>query len=160
MAKRKGEDSKIQIAQNKKALKDFFIIERYEAGIVLQGNEVKSIREHKVNLKDSYARIKNGELFLYNMHISPYSKSRLDDIKPERVRKLLLHKREINKITGKMTDKSLTLIPLSLYLSGAFVKVELALAKGKLKQDKRKDLEKKQADLEIRRALKTKNFLK
>ena len=155
MKKNNKEENKIIVAQNKKALKDFFIIDRYEAGIALQGCEVKSIREHKVNLKDSYARIKNGEVFLYNMHISPYSKSRLDDIKPTRVRKLLLHKREINKLSGKMADKSLTLVPLSLYLSGSLVKVELALAKGKLKQDKRHDLEKKESELEIKRALKS-----
>lgn len=155
MKKNNKEENKIIIAQNKKALKDFFILDRYEAGIALQGCEVKSIREHKVNLKDSYARIKNGEVFLYNMHISPYSKSRLDDIKPTRVRKLLLHKREINKLSAKMTDKSLTLVPLSLYLSGSLVKVELALAKGKLKHDKRHDLEKKESELEIKRALKS-----
>jgi SsrA-binding protein len=157
MGKIKKENSKILIAQNKKALRDFFILERFEAGIALQGCEVKSIRDHNVNLKDSYARIKDGEIFLYNMHISPYSKSRLDDIKPTRVRKLLLHKKEINKISGKMTDKSLTIVPVSIYLLYSLVKVEIALAKGKLKRDIRQDIEKKESDLEIRRELKIKH---
>lgn len=157
MAKQKKEDNKILISQNKKAFKDFFIIEKHETGIVLQGNEVKSVREHRINLKDSYARIKNDEMFLYNMHISPYSKGRLEDIKPTRVRKLLLHKREITRLAGKMTDKSLTLVPLSVYITGSLVKVELALVKGKLKHDKREDIEKKESELEIRRALKMKN---
>jgi SsrA-binding protein len=157
MAKSKKEDSKFTVATNKKAFRDFFILERYDAGIVLQGCEVKSIREHNLNLKDSYARIKGGEVFLYNMHISPYAKSRLEDIAPTRVRKLLLHKREINKIEGKMKDKSLTLVPLSVYLHYSYVKVELALAKGKLKKDISQDIEKRESDLEIRRAMKAKH---
>ncbi len=150
--------NKVLIAQNKKAYKNFFIFDRYEAGIVLMGCEVKSIREHNVNLKDSYGRIKNGELFLHNMHISPYSKSRIEDLSPRRARKLLMHKREINRISGKLIDKSLTLIPLSIYMLKNIVKVEMALAKGKALRDKRKDIEKKESEREIRRALK--NFKK
>ncbi|MBN1299026.1 MAG: SsrA-binding protein SmpB [Actinobacteria bacterium] len=146
--------AKTLIAQNKKAFKDFFILDRYEAGIVLEGCEVKSVRERKINLKDSYARIKNSEIFVHNIHISPYINSRTEEIKPARVRKLLLHRREINKIENKLKDKSLTLVPLSIYITGSMVKVELALAKGKLKSDKRRDIEKKESELEVRRALK------
>ncbi len=116
----KREDKKILVAQNKKAMKDFFMLDRYEAGIALMGCEVKSIRENKVNLKDCYARIKDGEIFVYNMHISPYSKSRIEDINPKRVRKLLLHRKEINKIAGKLTDKSLTMIPLNIFMVQAW----------------------------------------
>ena len=149
-----NEKNKVLIAQNKKAYKNFYICDRYEAGIVLMGCEVKSIREHNVNLRDSYGRIKNGELFLHNMHISPYSKSRIEDLSPRRARKLLMHKREINRISGKLIDKSLTLVPLSIYMLKNIVKVEMALAKGKALRDKRKDIEKKESEREIIRALK------
>ena len=149
-----NEENKVLIAQNKKAYRNFFIFDRYEAGIVLMGCEVKSIREHNINLRDSYGRIKNGELFLHNMHISPYSKSRIEDLNPRRARKLLMHKREINRISGKLIDKSLTLVPLSIYMLKNIVKVEMALAKGKALRDKRKDIEKKESEREIRRALK------
>jgi SsrA-binding protein len=148
---------KILVAQNKKALKDFFILDRYEAGIALVGSEVKSIRENKVNLKDCYARIKDGEIFIINMHISAYSKSRIEDINPKRTRKLLLHRKEINRIAGKLTDKSLTLVPLSIYILKSHVKIELALAKGKLKRDKRRDIEERESKIEVNRALKS-NF--
>jgi SsrA-binding protein len=151
-------EGKIMVAQNKKAFFDFFILDRFEAGIVLIGCEVKSIREHRVNLKDSYAKIKNGEMFVHNMHISPYSKSRLADINPLRPRKLLMHKREITRINGKMTDKSLTIVPVSIYISGGLVKVEIAMAKGKLKSDKRDDLAKKDSNLEVKRALKASSY--
>ena len=150
----KREDKKILVAQNKKAMKDFFMLDRYEAGIALMGCEVKSIRENKVNLKDCYARIKNGEIFIYNMHISPYSKSRIDDINPKRVRKLLLHRKEINKIAGKLTDKSLTMIPLNIFIVQGLVKVEIATAKSKLKRDKRRDIEERESKIEVKRALK------
>ena len=150
----KREDKKILVAQNKKAMKDFFMLDRYEAGIALMGCEVKSIRENKVNLKDCYARIKDGEIFVYNMHISPYSKSRIDDINPKRVRKLLLHRKEINKIAGKLTDKSLTMIPLNLFMVHGLVKVEIATAKSKLKRDKRRDIEERESEIEVKRALK------
>ena len=150
----KREDKKILVAQNKKAMKDFFMLDRYEAGIALMGCEVKSIRENKVNLKDCYARIKNGEIFVYNMHISPYSKSRIDDINPKRVRKLLLHRKEINKIAGKLIDKSLTMIPLNIFMVHGLVKVEIATAKSKLKRDKRRDIEERASKIEVKRALK------
>jgi len=150
----KREDKKILVAQNKKAMKDFFMLDRYEAGIALMGCEVKSIRENKVNLKDCYARIKDGEIFVYNMHISPYSKSRIDDINPKRVRKLLLHRKEINKIAGKLIDKSLTMIPLNIFMVHGLVKVEVATAKSKLKRDKRRDIEERESEIEVKRALK------
>jgi len=158
MAKNKKEGNRELVAQNKKAFHDFFILDRYEAGVALIGCEVKSIREHRVNLKDSYAKIKNGEMFVHNMHISPYSKSRLEDINPVRPRKLLLHKREITRINGKMTDKSLTIVPVSIYITGGLVKIEIAMAKGKLKSDKRDDLAKKDSNLEIKRALKASSY--
>lgn len=154
--KNREEEKKI-IAKNKKALRDFFIIDRYDAGIVLLGSEVKSIRNHKVNLKDSYARIKKGEIFLYNMHISPYVMGRAEDLNPTRIRKLLLHRKEIDRIAGKMADKSLTIVPLSIYIQRGLVKTEIALAKGKLKRDKRRDIEKKETEREMKRAMKYKN---
>jgi SsrA-binding protein len=156
----KQEDKKILIAQNKKALKDFFILDRFESGIVLMGSEVKSIRENKVNLKDCYARIKDKEIYLYNMHISPYSKGRIEDINPRRTRKLLMHRKEINRIMGKLTDRSLTLVPLSVYILKSLVKIELALAKGKLKRDKRRDIEERESKIEVKRALKSRSFKK
>jgi len=148
------EENKIIIARNKKALRDFFILNTYEAGIILEGCEVKSIRNHRLNLKDSYGRIRNDELLLYNMHISPYSKSRAEDINPTRTRKLLMHRREIDRIAGKLTDRSLTLVPLRVYMIKNKVKVELALAKGKAKRDKRRDIQNREHELEIKRALK------
>jgi SsrA-binding protein len=157
MTKDRKEDDKNIVTQNKKAFHDYFILERYEAGVMLKGNEVKSLREHKANLKDSYARIKNDELFLYNMHISPYSKSRIDETQPNRVRKLLMHKNQIRKLAGKLNDKSTTLVPLSIYFINHLAKVELALVKAKLKCDKREDLEKKAQEREIQRTLKNFN---
>jgi len=155
LKKRKDfEEGKIIIAQNKKAYRDFFILDTYEAGIVLEGCEVKSIRNHRINLKDSYSRVKNNQLFLYNMHISPYSNSRISEINPTRVRKLLMHKKEISRIAGKLTDKSLTLVPLKVYIVNNKVKIELALAKGKVKRDKRRDIQKREHEIEIKRALK------
>ncbi|MHB1253970.1 MAG: SsrA-binding protein SmpB [Candidatus Humimicrobiaceae bacterium] len=154
MAKLKGEEGKIIAAQNKKAFHDFLILDKFEAGIILRGNEVKSIREHKVNLTDSYARVKNGEIFLYNMYISPYSKARIEETNPLRIKKLLMHKQQILKINAKMSDKSLTLVPLSVYFDKNFAKVELGLAKAKLKQDKRQDLAEKATEREIQRTLK------
>ena len=153
MISKKEEDKKI-IAKNKKALHDFFILDRFEAGIVLRGNEVKSIREHRVNLKDSYARVKNSELFLYNMHISPYSKSRIEETDPLRTRKLLMHKNQIERLKGKLTDKSLTIVPISVYILNHIVKVEIALAKGKIKSDKRRAIKDREHKVEINRALK------
>ncbi|MBN2073445.1 MAG: SsrA-binding protein SmpB [Actinobacteria bacterium] len=142
------------IAQNKKARKDFFILEQWEAGIELHGSEVKSVREHRVNLKDSYARIRKDQLYLFSMHISPYTKSRTEESNPLRTRRLLMHRREIDRIRGKLTDRSLTLVPLSVYFKDNRVKVEIALAKSKTKRDKREDIIKREHDTEIKRALK------
>jgi len=155
MKKKKVKTPSPVIAKNKKAFRDYILFERFEAGIVLIGSEVKSVREHKVNFKDSYARIKDDELFLFNMHISPYSKARVQDIDPKRTRKLLLHRREIERLQGKLTDKSLTIIPVSIYLKDYLVKIELALAKGKTLKDKRRDLQREESDKEIKRALKS-----
>ncbi|MEA2015539.1 MAG: SsrA-binding protein SmpB [Actinomycetota bacterium] len=156
--KKSPEKNTAVVARNKKAFRNFFILNTYEAGIALEGCEVKSVRNHRVNLKDSYARVKGAQLFLYNMHISPYSKGRTEDINPTRTRKLLMHKKEIGKIAGKLTDRSLTLVPLSVYLKKNLVKVELALARGKLKRDKRRDIQDREHEIEIKRALKNRKF--
>lgn len=148
MAKGKG---KI-VAQNKKAFHDYFIEETYEAGIVLQGTEIKSIRKGKANLKDSYARIEKGEVYLHNMHVSPYEQGNRYNHEPMRTRKLLLHKQQINKLIGETKETGYSLIPTKLYLKDGFAKVEIALAKGKKKYDKREDLKKKEAKRDIERA--------
>ena len=137
------------IATNKKAWHDYFIDETFEAGISLSGTEVKSIRLGKVNLKDSYARIKDGEIFICNMHISPYEKGNIFNLDPIRDRKLLLKKLEINRLYGIMSQKGSTLIPLNIYLSGKWVKVALGLGKGKKLYDKREDIAEKDAKREI-----------
>ncbi|MFS8652127.1 MAG: SsrA-binding protein SmpB [Caldibacillus sp.] len=140
------------ITKNRKAYHDYFIEETYEAGIVLKGTEIKSIRAGKVNLKDSFAKIKDGEVFLMNMHVSPYEQGNRFNHDPTRTRKLLLHRREINKLIGKTKEAGYALIPLKLYLKNGYCKVELALAKGKKKYDKREELKKKAAQREIERA--------
>jgi SsrA-binding protein len=139
-------------ANNKKAYHDFFIEETYEAGIVLQGTEIKSIRAGKVNLKDSYARIQNGEAWLYSMHISPYEQGNRYNHDPLRPRKLLLHNREIAKLFGETKEVGYALVPLKVYLKNGFAKVLIGLAKGKKNYDKREDLKKKEAKREIERA--------
>ena len=144
----------IVIATNKKAFRDYFIEERYEAGIVLLGTEVKSLRERKANLRDSFAQVKNSELYLYNMHIRPYVHGKHTNHEPYRARKLLLHKAEVRKLTGKIKERGYTLIPLSIYFSGSFAKVELGLGKGKHLYDKRREMAKKTAQREIERELK------
>lgn len=131
------------IATNKKATHDYFILEKYEAGIVLKGTEIKSIRQGKVNLRDSFARIIKGEIFLMNMHISPYTHGNVFNHNPLRDRKLLLHKKEIARLAGKVAQKGLALVPLSLYFKNNRVKVELALVKGKKIYDKREDIKKR-----------------
>lgn len=146
------------IARNKKARHDYSIEETYETGIVLQGTEVKSIRAGRVNLKDSYAQVRNGEVFLYNVHISPYTHGNRENHEPERPRKLLLHKREIRTLIGKTRELGYTLVPLSLYWNGRHIKVELALAKGKKQYDKRRELAKKTAQREMERAFKEKQY--
>ncbi len=139
------------IAKNKKAYHEYFIEDKYEAGLVLVGTEVKSIRQGKVNLKDSYVSIKNGEAFVYNMHISPYEKGNIYNVDPLRQRKLLLNKRELRKLVGLTTLKGYSLIPLSLYLKNGLVKMELSVAKGKKMYDKRQDLAKKDAERKMQR---------
>ncbi len=131
------------IAKNKKATHDFFIEERYEAGISLAGTEVKSLRMGKVNMRDSFALVKDGEICVYNMHISPYEKGNIFNKDPMRTRKLLMHKREINKLFGLTTVKGYTLVPLSLYFKQGKVKVELGLAQGKKLYDKRQTMKEK-----------------
>lgn len=151
------EEKSIKIlAKNRKARHDYFIEETYEAGIVLQGTEAKSMRAAKANLKDSYARVENGELMLYNMHISPYDFASSFNHDPLRTRKLLMHRREIDKLAGYVQEKGYTLIPLSAYLKKGKVKVELGLAKGKKNYDKRRSIAEKDAKREIERAFKDK----
>ncbi|MFQ5641905.1 MAG: SsrA-binding protein SmpB [bacterium] len=144
------------IASNRKARHDFHILETMETGIVLSGTEVKSLRAGRANLKDSYANLKNGELFLFNTHISPYDFGNINNHDPIRIRKLLLHKKEIKKLARKINEKGLTLVPLKLYFKKGLVKVELAVAKGKKTYDKREDLAKRDSELEIKRQLKYK----
>ena len=139
------------IALNKKARHDYFVDEVYEAGIELYGTEVKSLREGKVNLKDSYCRIINGEIFAIGVHISPYEKGNIYNKDPLRVRKLLMHKKEINKLFGTVSRDSFTLIPLSLYFSGSRVKVEVGLCRGKKLYDKRDSDAKRSAEREMDR---------
>ncbi|MCQ2426218.1 MAG: SsrA-binding protein SmpB [Lachnospiraceae bacterium] len=147
-------DGKKIIAQNKKAYHDFFIDETFETGIALYGTEVKSVRGGKVNLKDSYCRIEDGEIFAYGIHISPYEQGNIFNREPLRPKKLLMHKREINRLFGTVTQKGLTLVPLSLYFSGSRVKCELGLCRGKKLYDKRDTEAKKQADRDIERGAK------
>lgn len=146
------------IAQNKKAYHDYFIEETYEAGIVLSGTEVKSIRMGKVNLKDSFARVENNEVYLYNMHISPYEKGNIFNKDPLRTRKLLLNRHEINKLIGYVTRKGYTLIPTKLYLKRGLAKVELAVAKGKKLYDKREDIARRDAKRELEKHFKEKQL--
>lgn len=134
------------LATNRKARHEFFIEDTIEAGIVLKGTEVKSIRQGKVNIKESYANIENGEVFLNGMHISPYEQGNIYNVDPLRKRKLLLHKRQIRKLIGETKLKGLTLIPLSIYLKNGIVKVEIAVAKGKKLYDKRQVIAKKDAE--------------
>ena len=140
------------VAQNKKAYHDYFIEETYEAGIVLQGTEIKAIRAGKVNLKDSYARIQNGEIILFGMHISPYEQGNRFNHDPLRTRKLLLHKKEISKLIGETKEAGYSLVPLKLYLKNGFCKVLVGLAKGKKNYDKRESLKQKEAKRDIERA--------
>ncbi|MGP4077995.1 SsrA-binding protein [Halobacillus alkaliphilus] len=142
------------IAQNKKARHDFSIEETFEAGIVLQGTEIKSIRNGRVNLKDSFARINNGEVFLHNLHISPYEQGNIYNHDPTRMRKLLLHRKEINQLIGQTQQKGYSLVPLKMYIKNGVAKVLIGLGRGKKKYDKREDLKRKQQKREIDRAIK------
>jgi SsrA-binding protein len=140
------------ICTNKQARFDYHLEDRYEAGLVLQGTEVKSLRDGRANLKDSYAVVDGGEVYLYNCHISPYPNGGYANHEPQRVRKVLLHRKEIRRLVGKTRERGLTLIPLRLYFLRGKAKVELALARGKKQYDKREDMKQRDADREIERA--------
>lgn len=142
------------VTTNRKAYHDYFIEETYEAGICLLGTEIKSIREGRVNLKDSYAIIKNSEVFLLNCHISPYSHGNLQNHEPLRTRKLLLKRREIDKLWGKLSQQGFTLVPLKIYFKKGKAKIEIGLVKGKRKYEKREALKEKEAKREIQRHMK------
>ena len=145
------------ITQNKKAYHDYFVEDRYEAGIELFGTEVKSIRAGTLNLKDAYCIAKNGEIYIHGMHISPYEQGNIFNRDPLRVKKLLMHKREIMRLLGSVKQQGLTLVPLSLYFKGSLVKVQLGLCRGKQLHDKRAVAAKKDANRAIDRALKEQN---
>ena len=153
-----AKDSVKLIANNKKAYHDFFILDTYEAGIALHGTEVKSLRMGKCSIKESFIRIENGEVFIYGMHISPYEKGNIFNKDPLRVKKLLLHKYEINKMAGKIAEKGYTLVPLQVYFRGSLVKVEIGLAKGKKLYDKRQDIAKKDQKREAEKEFKIRNL--
>lgn len=146
------------IANNKKAYHDFFIDETYEAGIALHGTEVKSMRAGKCSIKESFIRIENGEVFVYGMHVSPYEKGNIFNKDPLRVKKLLMHKYEINKLTGKIKEKGYTLVPLQVYFKEGKVKVEIGLARGKKLYDKRADIAKKDQRREAEKEFKVRNL--
>lgn len=146
-----------EIAQNRKAFHDYFVLEKYEAGIELAGTEVKSVRAGQVNMKDSYCSIKNGELFLRGMHISPYEKGNIFNRDPVRVRRLLMHKREINRLNSQVMQQGVALIPLSLYFKDSKVKVEIGICKGKKLYDKREASAKKDAQRDMDRVMKERN---
>jgi SsrA-binding protein len=151
----KKDDVKI-LASNRKARHEYFIEDTVEAGIALKGTEVKSIRQGRINIKESYAIVENGEIFIYNMHISPYEQGNIYNVDPIRKRKLLLHKREIRKLDAQIMQKGYTLIPLTVYIKDGLVKIELALGKGKKLYDKREDIAKKDAMRKIERQMKEK----
>ncbi|MCH1983103.1 SsrA-binding protein SmpB [Ruminococcus sp. OA3] len=146
------------IANNKKAYHDYFIEEKYEAGISLHGTEVKSLRMGKCSIKESFLKIENGELFIYGMHVSPYEKGNIFNKDPLRVKKLLMHRSEIHKLQGQIAEKGYTLVPLQVYFKGSLVKVQIGLAKGKKMYDKRQDIAKKDQRREAERDFKVKNL--
>ena len=144
------------VATNRKAYRDYTVLETMECGIELRGSEVKSIRQGRVNLDDSFARPENNEIILYNTHISPYEQASYLNVEPARPRRLLLHKNQIRKLIGQVAQRGFTLVPLKVYFSGqGFVKLELALCKGKKLYDQRETLRRREADLEMRRAIKS-----
>ncbi|MBQ6787860.1 MAG: SsrA-binding protein SmpB [Lachnospiraceae bacterium] len=146
------------VANNKKAYHDYFIEEKYECGIALHGTEVKSLRMGKCSIKESFVRIENGEVYVYGMHVSPYEKGNIFNKDPLRVKKLLLHKQEINKLIGKIKEKGYTLVPLQVYFSNGRAKIEIGLARGKKLYDKRDDIAKKDQRRETEREFKVKNL--
>lgn len=145
------------VADNRKARHDYHVLETFEAGVVLQGTEVKAIREGRVNLRDSFARVERDEVWLYNVHISPYSHRGYAEHEPTRRRKLLLHRQEIRKLIGKTVEKGMTLVPLQVYFKGGKVKVSIGLAKGKQVHDKREAIKKREVDRETRAAIKARS---
>ena len=157
MAKAPKENVKL-IANNKKAYHDYFIEDKYEAGISLAGTEVKSLRQGKCSIKESFIRIEKGEVFIYGMHVTPYEKGNIFNKDPLRVKKLLLHKYEINKLAGKIAEKGYTLVPLQVYLKRSLVKVEIGLAKGKKLYDKRQDIAKKDMKREAEKEFKIRDL--
>ena len=154
----KGKESQKLIANNKKAYHDFFIDETYECGIALHGTEVKSMRMGKCSIKEAFVRIEDGEVFVYGMHVSPYEKGNIFNKDPLRVKKLLLHKYEINKLLGKIKEKGYTLVPLHLYFKDGKVKVEIGLARGKKLYDKREAIAKKDQRREAEKEFKVRNL--
>jgi len=146
------------VANNKKAYHDYFILEKYEAGIVLHGTEVKSLRMGKCSIKEAFIRVDNGEMYVYGMHISSYEKGNIFNKDPLRVRKLLLHKKEINKILGSIKEQGITVLPLKVYFRGSLVKLEIGLSKGKKLYDKRADIAKKDQTREAQRDFKIRNM--
>lgn len=142
------------IAQNKKARHDYTIVDTIEAGIVLQGTEIKSIRNSRINLKDGFVRIRNGEAFLVNVHISPYEQGNIFNHDPLRTRKLLMHKKQIDKLYGEMKQQGMSIVPLKVYLKDGYAKVLIGLAKGKKQYDKRESLKRKDQERQIVRAMK------
>jgi SsrA-binding protein len=150
-----ADDTRIKtVATNRKAWHNYEILEKYEAGIELIGSEVKSLRAAMISFKDSFATVKNGEIILYNFHIAAYEKASHFSHEPERPRRLLLHRREIRKIQAKVAEKGLTLVPLRVYFNGPYAKIELGVARGKRKYDKRQTIARREADRDIRRAFK------
>jgi len=149
------EKAQTNIAENRKAYHDFHLLETFEAGLVLLGTEVKAIREGRVNLRDSFARVEDGEVFLYNVNISPYSHRGYADHEPLRRRKLLLHRDEIRKLIGKTVEKGMTLVPVRFYFKNGRVKVAVSLAKGKKEYDKRETIKRREVDRETRAAIKS-----
>ena len=154
MATARKESNEKLIASNKKAFHDYHVLDKIEAGIELTGTEVKSLRDAAVNLKDSYVNIKNGEAYLVGAHISPYSHGNIANHEPERTRKLLLHRREIEKLSVQVTEKGLTIVPLRLYFRGGRVKAELGVVRGKKLYDKRESEKRREADREAQAAMK------
>jgi SsrA-binding protein len=153
--KTEREKAQTSIAENRKAFHDYHLLESFEAGLVLLGTEVKAIREGRVNLRDSFARLEDGEVYLYNVNISPYSHRGYADHEPLRRRKLLLHRDEIRKLVGKTVEKGMTLVPVRLYFKNGRVKVAVSLAKGKKDYDKRETIKKREVDRETRAAIKS-----
>lgn len=146
------------VANNKKAYHDYFIEEKYEAGIVLKGTEVKSLRMGKCSIKEAFLKIENGEVFIYGMHVSPYEKGNIFNKDPLRIRKLLMHSYEINKLAGKLAEKGFTLVPLQVYFKEGRAKMEIGLAKGKKLYDKRQDIAKKDQKREAEKEFKIRNL--